>query len=188
VTEPTLSFFARLGLAFIAFFRILADGRFAALVDTTRREAETPAAPKPIAPPVVAPPESKVRALDPRAALQVLALFQREGRFIDFLHENVASFSDAEIGAAARVVHAGCHKALHDCFVIAPVRPEAEGARVTLEAGFDPSAHRLTGKVAGAPPHTGTLQHRGYRALEVKLPMLHEDHDARIIHPAELEL
>ena len=51
---------------------------------------------------------SEVEALCDRVAVL------REGRLIDFLQENVASFSDAEVGAAARVVHAGCKKALAD--------------------------------------------------------------------------
>ena len=60
------------------------------------------------------------RRRDRHAALQLLALFQREGRFVDFLEQDVASFSDAEIGAVARVVHEGCRKALHEHAKLAP--------------------------------------------------------------------
>lgn len=183
MTEPSLSFAARLGLAFAAFFRILGDGVFAARVAGAR----APALPKP-SEPAVKPPESKVHAADERAALQVLALLQREGRFIDFLEEDVATFSDAEIGAAARVVHAGCKKALAESFTLEPVRGEAEGARVTIAAGFDATAIRLTGHVGGSAPYTGTVRHRGYRASAVRLPRLHDEHDARVIAPAEVEL
>ena len=181
MTEPKLSFFARLSLAFAAFFRTLSDAQFAARIDAAGRVL--PALAKP-----VEAPERKVSATDPRSALQLLALLQREGRFVDFLGEDIASFSDAQVGAAARVVHSGCKKALHEHFVLVPVRHEAEGARVILDAGFDPSSIRLTGHVAGLPPHAGTLRHCGYRVDEVKLPKLHDDHAANVIQPAEVEL
>ena len=43
-----------------------------------------------------------------------------KGRLIDFLKEDMAAFSDAEIGAAARVVHAGCRKVFTQYFDIEP--------------------------------------------------------------------
>jgi hypothetical protein len=42
----------------------------------------------------------------------MLGILQREGRLIDFLEEDVASFTDAQIGAAVRDIHKGCKKAL----------------------------------------------------------------------------
>lgn len=42
------------------------------------------------------------------AALQLLALLQHEGRFIDFLEEDLDPHSDAQIGAAVRAIHKGC--------------------------------------------------------------------------------
>src|SRR6185436_20486776 len=47
------------------------------------------------------------------SALSLLAVFQREGRLVDFLEQEVAGFSDEDIAAAARVVHSGCRKAFH---------------------------------------------------------------------------
>ncbi len=52
------------------------------------------------------------------AALQLLGLLQREARFVDFIQEDVAPYTDAEIGAAARVVHEGCRKVLREHFAI----------------------------------------------------------------------
>lgn len=122
------------------------------------------------------------------AALQLLALLQREGRLVDFLEEDVGSFADADIGAAARVVHAGCRKALREHVKLAPVRDEAEGAKVSLPEGFDPSAVKLTGDVQGKGPFSGTLRHRGWRATDVSLPVAISGHDARIVAQAEVEL
>jgi hypothetical protein len=125
---------------------------------------------------------------DSDAALQLLALFQREGRLVDFLEEDVSSFADADIGAAARVVHAGCRKALREHVKLEPVRGEAEGAKVTLEAGFDAQLVKLTGAVQGKGPHEGTLRHRGWRVSNVTLPSAVSGHDARVLAQAEVEL
>ena len=95
-------------------------------------------------------------------ALHVLAILQRDGRFIDFLQEDVAAFSDSEVGAAARAVHAGCKKAVSAYFTFVPVRSEPEGADVTVESGFDPARISLTGNVVGKPPFRGTLRHHGW--------------------------
>lgn len=174
------SFIHRVGLAFGAFFGILSDAAFAGQIQRLRQPlpAEPPAA---AAPPIL-------KETGPEAALQLLGLLQREGRFIDFIEEDVASYSDADIGAAARVVHAGCRKALREHFTLQPVRQEAEGSAITLEAGFDASAIRLTGNVVGQAPFRGSLGHRGWRVAEVRLPKLAEKHDARILAPAEVVL
>src|SRR5436190_15346400 len=47
----------------------------------------------------------------PRSTLfPYTTLFQSEARFVDFVQEDVAGYADAEIGAAARVVHEGDRK------------------------------------------------------------------------------
>jgi hypothetical protein len=120
--------------------------------------------------------------------MQLLSLLQREARLIDFANENIAAYADADIGAAARVVHEGCARVLREHFTIEPVRSEAEGARLTLQEGFDAASVRLTGNVVGKAPFSGVLNHRGWRAAEVRLPQLAEQHDARILAPAEVEL
>ena len=188
------SFFQRLGLAFGAFSAVLGDAGFAARFAALRSgAAQTPPAPPPPPPaaPVPAPvpaPAAAWKTLDTDAALQLLALLQREARLIDFTRESLAGYDDAQIGAAARLVHEGCAKVLREHFDIVPVRSEAEGSRVTLPAGFDAAAVRLTGNVSGSAPFTGSLAHRGWRAAEVKLPRLAEGHDARVLAPAEVEL
>jgi hypothetical protein len=113
---------------------------------------------------------------------------QRDGRLVDFIEEDVAGFSDTQVGAAARVVHEGCRKVLREHFTIEAVRSEPEGSRITLAQGFDASAVRLTGNVVGEPPFSGTLTHRGWRVVKVQLPKLAPGHDASILAPAEVEL
>ena len=98
------------------------------------------------------------------------------------------TFSDEEVGAAARVVHEGCRKALRGHVGVEPIRSEEEGVKLTLESGFDAKSVKLVGDVQGAAPFKGTLRHRGWRATKVSLPEATPGHDATILAPAEVEL
>ncbi|MBB2931554.1 DUF2760 domain-containing protein [Paraburkholderia silvatlantica] len=190
--ESNLSFFGRLSVALGSFFAILGDGELAANVRRLREGGLAPAAaaPAPAAAPAAqpAPAPAVIKEATPDAALQLLGLLQRNARFVDFVEEDIAGYADADIGAAARIVHEGCRATLRDHFAIRPVRSESEGSRVTLPAGFDAAAVRVTGNVVGEAPFSGSLTHRGWRVEEVKLPQLVKTHDARIIAPAEVEL
>ncbi|AMK78712.1 MULTISPECIES: DUF2760 domain-containing protein [Methylomonas] len=135
-----------------------------------------------------APEPVVLKEATPDAALQLLSLLQKEARFIDFIKEDVSAFSDAEIGAAARVVHQGCSKAVSEHFTLAPVSNDLEGNRVTLNKGFDAASFRLTGNIVGEAPFTGTLVHKGWQVTDLRLPKLTEGHNAKIVAPAEVEL
>jgi len=124
----------------------------------------------------------------PDAALQLLSLLQTEARFVDFVRENITSYSDAQIGAAVRVVHEGCARVLKQNFDLEAVRTETEGQRISIPAGFDAATVRLTGNLVGSGPFNGTLVHRGWRVTRVNLPRINEGHDCAILAPAEVEL
>jgi hypothetical protein len=209
VTDQLPSLPARIWIAIACFLRALSDARFASLVAQLQSSNALPAAPgavaplaaapslppppaviapvvaAPIAPPPPAPPDV---ATAQEGALHLLAILQREARLLDFCEEELTGFSDAAIGAAARLVHSGCRKALREHLDLAPVRSEAEGASVTLAAGFDARANRLTGNIVGAPPFTGTLKHHGWKAVKVKLPEPVRGEASRLLAPAEVEL
>lgn len=187
--KQALPLLTRLWFAWICFFRVLFDGAFASRAWEAREPHALPAAPEP-ARLARSKPEPAPAASPPTtdAALQLLGLFQREGRLVDFLEQEIASFSDGEIGAVARVVHEGCRKALREHAVLTPIRAEEEGVSVTLQAGFEPAEVKLSGKVQGAAPYTGVLRHRGWRARDLTLPLPVTGHDPRVIAPAEVEL
>jgi hypothetical protein len=182
MVEPTPSFLNRLALA----WRTLVDTSFAA--DVARLQTGRLPAPDAQAPSETAPEPVRLKEAIPDSALQMLGLLQQEGRFVDFLQEDVSGFSDAEIGGAARVVHEGCRKALRQHLVIEPIRNEPEASRITLAEGFDAAAIRLTGNVQGKPPFTGTLAHRGWRATQITLPKIAPGHDVSVVAQAEVEL
>ena len=121
-------------------------------------------------------------------AVYTLVMLQREGRLIDFLLENIDAYSDAQVGAAARQIHAGCANVLQQCFEVVPIREESEGSRVELPDDFDPRHIRLTGRTDTEPPFAGVLRHRGWRATKVDFPRRHALLDASVICPAEIEM
>src|ERR1051326_5375664 len=149
-------------------WRILIRAQFASEVDDALKHLEQVRAMKAL------PPE-RVHA----SALVLLAAFQREGRLVDFLQQEVAGFSDEDIGAAARVVHGGCRKVFHQFFSIAPAAKENEGGPITVPSGFDAQRIRLTGNVSGQPPFKGTLKHHGWIAAEIRMPSISEALDPR---------
>ena len=182
MTDSNPSFLKRVSLAFGTFFSTLSNPVYAARVmDLRQGDVLAPA-------PVASPPPAPLKQASPDAALQLLALLQRDARLIDFTQEDLSGYSDAEIGGPARLVHEGCVKVLPEYFTLAPVRPEAEGSRILLSEGFDARAIRLTGNVVGQAPFQGSLSHRGWRATETRLPKLTDSHDATVLAQAEVEL
>jgi len=182
MSESKFSVFGRLVLALATCRRIFVDACFAGQIAALRASRSTTVADAP------SPEVPGLRAAEPNAGLQLLGLLQKEGRFIDFLKEDVGTYSDAEVGAAARVVHEGCKQTLWQYFTIEAVRTEAEGSRVTLAESFDAAAVRLTGNLVGQAPFTGSLVHRGWRVTETRLPQVAAGHDLTILAPAEVEL
>ena len=174
-----MGFITRYFLALRYFFKIWLDGRFADQVkrlDGGARPDPEPAAPR------------RVSEEGQRGMVRLLAVFQREGRLVDFLQEDVTAFEDAQVGAAARAVHAGCRKVLREFVTLEPVMPEAEGDRVAVEAGFDASAIELTGAVQGEPPFRGSLAHHGWRAASIRVPELPPSMDAMVVQKAQVEV
>lgn len=181
----------RLGVAFRAFIRALGNAAFAeqvaALLESKpsiappSAAAERPATPSAASPPTRAPSRSE--------ALTLLATLQREGRFVDFIQEQLADYTDSQIAAAARDVHRDCRSAIDRLFGLAPLLVEREGAEVEVLAGFDAARYRLTGNVTGQPPHRGTLAHHGWVATRCELPAWTGGREAAfVVAPAEVEL
>ena len=122
--------------------------------------------------------------------VSLLATFQERGRLIDFLMDDITTYDDVQVGAAARIVHQGCKAALQEHFEIRPLREEREGSSVTITAGYPADEYRLIGKISGPAPFSGTLVHHGWKADSVKLPRIVRVDPDRLptIAPAEIEL
>jgi len=164
-------------------FGILFHGR---LSDEVITELGLSRAPGPAAAAAAtAPAAPPVRASD--GALQILAILQRDSRLIDFLMEDIAAYSDDQIGAAVRQLHDQAREALGRYVTLQPV---IDGVEVTFSkapAG-GPGAVKFIGNVPATPPAGGTLRHKGWRAAKVDLPPMAGKQDIAVIAPAEIEI
>ena len=200
MSDATIPLLTRLWLALICPLLVLFDGTLATQLWRLRRgepalppaepepEPDEPDEPEPSPEPSPEPAPTQPDEPDPASALVLLGLLQRHGRFVDFVRQEIADFDDSDVGAAARVVHEGCRKALEGHVEVEPIRSEAEDSTVEVPAGFDPAKIKLTGNVTGSAPHKGTLRHQGWRVTELSLPRPLEGHDPAVVAPAEVEL
>jgi hypothetical protein len=176
------------GCLFLLFFGLLQIRMGQAAVLRWWRQASEAAgerAPKRAAPKV--DPQKKQRR-DQRMLLHLLTLLQREGRLMDFLGEDLGAYDDAQIGMAVRSIQENCKAAIEKQLHPKAVMEAEEESEVTVAAGFDPNSIKLVGRVAGDPPFTGILRHRGWRAAGVEIPALSDRDDPLVIAPAEVEI
>ncbi len=125
-------------------------------------------------------------------ATQIIALFQKEARLVDFFSQSIEGVSDADVASAARVIHAGGQKVFKDYIHIEPIRSEEEESNITVQAGFNPQEVRLVGRVTGSAPFKGVLVHRGWRVKKMTLPQVVSGvvsgNECHVIAPAEVEI
>ncbi len=169
-------------------WRVLLDGALAHRLTLAEAAGDQRPRSSAVAAPAPRPPEEPAPERDHASALNLLAAFQREGRLVDFLQQEVTGFSDEDVASAARVVHAGCRKVLHQGLELEPALGDAEGASISVPAGFDAQRIRLTGNVAGQPPFRGTVRHPGWVVRTLRLPKVSGALDPRVLAPAEVEL
>lgn len=123
-----------------------------------------------------------------------LGQLQEHGRFLDFVSEEVSTFSDAQVAGAARFVHAGCRKVVRQYVDLVPVKDQPAGSTVTIGSDDgDAAAVRIVGRGNTAYPVTGKLIHAGWRATRVTAPVAappsaRMNAAARLISPAEVEV
>ena len=169
----------RILFAIRSFFAILFTGKLPTDI------AEAYGFRKPVIAPV-APKVSQATASD--GALQMLSILQRDARLIDFLMEDIAGFSDDQVGAAVRNVHDQARVALDRYVTLAPVIDGVEGTYAKIEKG-DPATVKLLGNVpVGGRAAGGTLRHRGWRATTTNLPPIAASQNVTVIAPAEIEV
>lgn len=174
-------FLSRIAQAFRAFFSLLGSGRLpddlVTELNLTRKVTAKPAAAKPEAP--------AVKTTD--GALQLLGILQREARLVDFVMEDIAAYSDEQVGGAVRAMHEHSRKAITQYFRIGPVIDGVEGAftKSPAEAG---NVKYLGNVPATGTPSGGTLRHRGWKVDAVLLPNIPARSDLTVLAPAELEV
>jgi hypothetical protein len=176
---------SRILLAFRAFFNILFKGRLSDALASSLGLSRRAAAPASAAKPSAAAPAAAATTSD--GALQMLGILQRDSRLLDFLMEDVAAYSDDQIGAAVRELHDQCRDSVSRYVTLQPVIDGVEGTFVQAPSK-DPNLVKFVGNVPAKPPSGGTLRHKGWRAAKVDLPALAAKQDATILAPAEIEI
>jgi len=179
---------SRIGTAFRAFFAALQSVQKA---EAIRAALEAPSLPKSN---LEAKPQPTQKTPEPprparSEAITLLATLQREARLIDLIQEPLDTFSDEQIGGAARNVLRDAAGVVDRFFALQPVLSQEEGASVDVPPGYDPAKFKLAGNIGGTGPFRGTLDHKGWRATICNLPAWTGSKDAAlIIAPAEVEV
>jgi hypothetical protein len=182
-----MSFGRRVAFAFRCFFALL----FRGIVPADIVEVVAPSSPRAAA----ARPAAAVATAAPGAgddpgdrAIQLLALFQRDGRLVDFLFEDITAYGDAQVGAAVREVHASCRRVIDRYLPVEPILADLEGQTTALGAPVDPFTVKLVGNVGQQASYLGTVRHRGWRVGRLALPPLAASAARQIVTPAEVEI
>jgi hypothetical protein len=173
----------RIGLAFRALFAILFNRAVAERASSLFADTPLPKVTTTDTPQTVEKKAAKPLRSD---ALTLLETLQREARLIDLCQDSLDSYSDEQIGAAARNVLRDSGQVLKRLFDLQPVASEGEALEVA--DGFDPARYRLTGNVA-RPPYRGQVTHGGWQATRCDLPQwTGAKESALIIAAAEVEV
>jgi hypothetical protein len=167
----------RISFAFRSFFSILFQGTLAADIALAFGYA------KPAAVKASAPPKPQAGPAD--GAVQILSLLQRDARLVDFLMEDISTYSDEQVGAAVRDVQAQSRQSLERYLQFQPVIDGVEGTYAKTE-GVAAGAIKLIGNVpANGKAPGGLLRHKGWQAAKVDLPAAVP---GAILAPAEIEV
>ncbi len=195
---------ARIGLAFWAFFKTLFNSEVAVRIADVRQGADVAVSAEKSAvlregahsheglparelalPREGATPQKPARS----DAIDLLAALQREARLVDFIKEPIASYTDAQIGAAVRDVHRDSAAVLERLLAIRPLDERDESASVEIPAGYDAGKIRLSGAASGNGPFRGTLRHAGWQVTHIQLPQWTGNAaSANVIAPADVEI
>ncbi len=186
-----------IAVAFRAFFAALFNHQKAQAIEAALACQETPAglpAPQPTPQPVPSPAAAAEKTQPPQPAapsrsdaITLLAMLQREARFVDLVQEPLDQYSDDQVGAAARPCLSACRSALARVFDLGPLLAEAEGETVPVPADASPLRYQWAdGTTAGRS--SATLVHPGWQAGRCEIAhWTGSDADANVIAPAQIE-
>ena len=176
---------SRIGSAFRAFFSVLGGSlpedlasSFGYVKASKKREAE---------------PAKQPETKSSDGALQLLGILQRDARMLDFFMEDIAPYTDDQVGGAVRNVHAQCQETLKKYFKLAPVIDGVEGTFAKPESAGALAREAAAVKFIGnlppqGKPSGGMLRHKGWRVDSHQLPAANPKQNLSILAPAELEV
>ena len=142
--------------------------------------------------PVVVKPAAPVREVKASdGAQQLLGILQRDARLVDFLMEDIATFTDDQIGGAVRGIHEQSATVLKRYFQLAPVIDGVEGTNTSATAAgaLAQEGVKFLGNVpAKGKPTAGTLRHKGWKIEKINLPAIPGGQNLSVLAQAEIEI
>ncbi len=166
-----------LGTAFRAFFAALFDREMASRLREVLNETSKPSAlPEPtLTTPTTTTTPAATVATSPASsneagrseAVALLAVLQREARFVDLLQENLDAYADAQVGAAARPCLQQCRTTIERLLALRPLVDAQEGSPIQVPENASAAAYQWIGEGSGT---NGQLVHHGWKATCLELP------------------
>ncbi len=177
-----------LGIAIKAFFAALFDKQKAAQIRQVLfgQPALTDSRAQPAAGPTTKPAAEAAKPRTGReGAVTLLATLQREARLIDLIREDLAQYSDAQVGSAARPCLMQCAGVLSRLFDLQPLVDAVEGESVEVPADASPIRYQWIGEGSAT---AGKLVHHGWQVSKIELPKwTGADADAKVVAPAQVQ-
>ncbi|HMO18284.1 MAG TPA: DUF2760 domain-containing protein [Oligoflexia bacterium] len=117
-------------------------------------------------------------------AVMLLSLFQKEGRLIDFLNEDILTHDDNKVASACRIVHRGCSEVLKKYLEVEPIFDTAENS--LIEKPDLPKSHI---RISGSQSDKIRIIHKGWKLTGSRLPKSVSDDEEKscLLYPAEAE-
>jgi hypothetical protein len=174
-----------LGIAIKAFFAALFDKQKAAQIQRVLAGQVTLVDDQDRVP-AAAPAAEAARPRSGReGAVTLLATLQREARLIDLMSEDLAQYSDAQVGSAARPCLVQCAAALGRMFDLQPLVDAGEGDLVEVPGDASPIRYQWIGEGSAA---SGKLVHHGWQVSKIALPeWTGAEADAQVVAPAQVQ-
>jgi hypothetical protein len=187
---PTLN---RIFLAFRAFFALLFGGSLSDALLTDLGLVKRGGAPPRPAPAATKPAETPKTPITPTlttedGALKLLGMLQQEGRLLDFFMEDIAPYSDDQVGGAVRDVHEKTRAVLVRHFAPVPVIDAVEGTPVSASDPLAAKAHFIGNLPASGRPKGGLLRHKGWKATTASMPKPGPKEDLMLLATPEIEV
>ena len=117
----------------------------------------------------------------------MLSILQRDARLIDFLMEDIAGYSDDQVGAAVRSLHEQSRAALGATSPWLPSSMASKARRRESNRAIPAlSSYSAMCRPSGKATQ-GILRHKGWRVEKVDLPKL-QPKEVTVLAPAEIEI
>ncbi len=126
-----------------------------------------------------------------KSLLYLVSSMQEKGRLLDFVMDDISTYSDEDVGRVARVVHQGVREVFDNTMNIKSIHNGAEGEKISFNDEVDFSTYKLIGTGTKKPPFSGTVAHKGWKAGKISIPnisLTENDPQNMVVQAVEIEV